>query len=41
MGTSVQCSVQDLKEALNKAWKELDEKSLKPFLDSLKNRVYY
>ena len=24
---------------LNKAWKKLDEKSLKPFLDSLKNRV--
>ena len=32
-------SVQELKEALNKACKELDEKSLKPFLDSLKNRV--
>ena len=32
-------SVQELKDALNKAWKKLDEKSLKPFLDSLKNRV--
>ena len=25
-------SVQELKEVLNKAWKKLDEKSLKPFL---------
>ena len=32
-------SVQELKDALNKAWKKLDEKSLKPFLVSLKNRV--
>ena len=32
-------SVQELKDALNKDWKKLDEKSLKPFLDSLKNRV--
>ena len=32
-------SVLELKDALNKAWKELDEKSLKRFLDSLKNRV--
>ena len=31
-------SVQELKDALNKAWKKLDEKSLKHFLDSL-NRV--
>ena len=29
-------SVQELKDALNKAWKKLDEKSLKPFLVSLK-----
>ena len=32
-------SVQELKDALNKAWKKLDEKCLKPFLVSLKNRV--
>ena len=32
-------SVQELKNALNKTWKKLDEKSLKPFLVSLKNRV--
>ena len=32
-------SVQELKDALNKAWNKLDKKSLKPFLDSLKNRV--
>ena len=32
-------SVQELKDALNKAWKKLDEKSLKPFLVSLKNRI--
>ena len=32
-------SVQELKDALNKTWKKRDEKSLKPFLDSLKNRV--
>ena len=32
-------SVQELKDALNNAWKKLDEKSLKPFLVSLKNRV--
>ena len=32
-------SVQELKDALNKAWKKLDEKNLKPFLVSLKNRV--
>ena len=31
--------VQELKDAFNKAWKKLDEKSLIPFLDSLKNRV--
>ena len=33
-------SVQELKNALIKAWKELDENSLKPLLDSLKNRVH-
>ena len=32
-------SVQELKDALNKTWKKLDEKSLKPFLVLLKNRV--
>ena len=37
MGSNI--SVQELKDALNKAWKKLDEKSLKPFLVSLKNRV--
>ena len=30
---------QELKDDLNKTWKKLDEKSLKPFLVSLKNRV--
>ena len=30
---------EELKDALNKAWKKLDEKSLRPFLVSLKNRV--
>ena len=29
--------VQELKVDLNKTWKELDEESLKPFLDLLKN----
>ena len=32
-------SVQELKNALNKAWKKLDEKSLKPFPGFIKNRV--
>ena len=32
-------SVLEFKGALNCTWKELDEKSLNPFLDSLKNRV--
>ena len=32
-------SDQELKDALNKAWKELSKKSLKPFLDSLKNGI--
>ena len=31
--------VQERKEALNEAWKKLDEKSFKPFLDSLQNGV--
>ena len=32
-------SAQELKDDLNKTWKKLDEKSLKPFLVLLKNRV--
>ena len=31
--------VQELKDDLNEAWKELDEQGLKPFLDSLKSIV--
>ena len=33
-------SVPELKNILDKAWKELDEKSLRSFLDSLKNRIH-
>ena len=37
MGRNI--SAQERKESLNKVWKELDEKSTKPFLGSLKSRV--